>query len=111
MAESRVNDELWDEFHHLVNMTSRELEEWLRTDAAGEVTEPTPGETGHELGEHVVHVLGKRRADLTGADIAAMERVVRRIRQQRGDEPEPTAGDAHWRHRLMSVGHDPLRTL
>jgi hypothetical protein len=31
MAESRVSDELWNEFHQLVNMTSRELEDWLRT--------------------------------------------------------------------------------
>ena len=60
MAESRVSDELWNEFHQLVNMTSRELEEWLRTDSAGEVTEPAPEDTGHELGEHVVHILGKR---------------------------------------------------
>src|SRR5215218_9247971 len=42
MAESRVSDELWNEFHELVNMTSRELEDWLRTDSAGETTEPTP---------------------------------------------------------------------
>src|SRR4051812_6819396 len=110
MAESRVSDELWNEFHQLVNMTSKELEDWLRTDAAGEVTEPTPDETGHELGEHVVHVLGKRRADLTADDIAGMERVVRRIRRGRGEELESTAGDAHWRHMLMSVGHDPLRS-
>jgi hypothetical protein len=111
MAESRVSDELWNEFHQLVNMTSRELEEWLRTDSAGEVTEPAPEEAGHELGEHVVHILGKRRSDVTADDIAAMERVVQRIRQQRGETPEPKAGDTHWRHRLMSVGHDPLRPL
>ena len=33
-----VDDELWDEFHRVVNMNSRELEEWLRTQAA-----PLPG--------------------------------------------------------------------
>jgi hypothetical protein len=111
MAESRVSDELWNEFHELVNMTSRELEDWLRTDSAGETTEPTPDDTGHELGEQVVHILGKRRTDLTDADVAAMERVVRRVRRERGEEPEPTVGDAHWRHQLMSVGHDPLKPL
>jgi hypothetical protein len=111
MAESRVDDELWKEFHQLVNMTSRELEEWLWTDSAGELAEPSPDETGHSLGEHVVHILGKRRSDLTDDDIAAMERVVRRIRRERGEDPEPTAGDAHWRHKLMSIGHDPLRPL
>jgi len=111
MAESRVSDELWNEFHALVNMTSRELEEWLRTDSASESTEPAPEETGHELGEQVVHILGKRRADLTDADLDAMERVVQQVRHERGEEPEPTAGDARWRHKLMSVGHDPLKPL
>jgi hypothetical protein len=111
MAETRVSDELWTEFHQLVNMTSRELEEWLRTDSASENTEPTPDETGHALGEHVVRILGKRRSDLTDADMAAMEKVVRRVRSQRGEEPEPTAGDAHWRHKLMSIGHDPLKPI
>jgi hypothetical protein len=111
MAESRVSDELWTEFHELVNMTSRELEDWLRTDSAGETTEPAPDETGHEVGEQVVHILGKRRSDLTESDLATMERVVQRVRRERGDDPEPTAGDAHWRHKLMSVGHDPLKPL
>lgn len=34
MAET-VDDELWDEFHRVVNMTSRELEDWRRTRDAG----------------------------------------------------------------------------
>ena len=111
MAESRVSDELWNEFHELVNMTSRKLQDWLWTDSAGEEAEAAPEDTGHELGEHVVHILGKRRADLTDADLATMERVVQQVRRERGDDPEPTAGDAHWRHKLMSVGHDPLKPL
>ena len=27
---SGIDDELWGEFHHYVNMSSRELEDWLR---------------------------------------------------------------------------------
>lgn len=53
MAESRVDDALWNEFHRLVNMTSRELEDWLRTDASAENTEAFPDEAG-DLGAHVV---------------------------------------------------------
>ena len=34
MAHSEVDDELWNEFHHYVNMTSRELD-ILVTWAAG----------------------------------------------------------------------------
>lgn len=109
MAESRVDDVLWNEFHRLVNMTSRELEDWLRTDASAENTETFPDEAGEDLGAHVVRVLGKRRADLTDDDIGVMERVVLRVRGERGEDLDPVAGDAHWRHRLMSVGHDPLK--
>ncbi|TDD27674.1 DUF3140 domain-containing protein [Kribbella turkmenica] len=111
MAENRVSDELWTEFHELVNMTSRELADWLRTDSAGERTESASEDTGHSLGEKVVHILGKRRSDLTDEDLSAMEQVVRRVRSERGEEPEPTAGETHWRHNLMSIGHDPLKPL
>ena len=39
-------DELWDEFHTVVNMTSRELGDWLRVRAADEVGEALPDQTG-----------------------------------------------------------------
>jgi hypothetical protein len=29
--DERVDDSLWNEFHRVVNMTSRELEDWLRS--------------------------------------------------------------------------------
>ncbi|HET6625477.1 MAG TPA: DUF3140 domain-containing protein [Nocardioidaceae bacterium] len=109
MAHSQVDDELWDDFHRVVNMTSRELEEFLRADAAGEDTEEFPDQAGSPAGQQVVHILGKRRSDLTDDDVAVMTAVIGTVRAERGDEPEPTAGDADWRHRLMSLGHDPLR--
>lgn len=64
MAQSAVDDELWEEFHRVVNMTSRELEEWLRTHSADEGTEPLPDQAGTETGQHVVHIPSKRRTDL-----------------------------------------------
>ncbi len=109
MANSNVSEDLWDEFHVVVNMTSRELDEYLRADAAGEDSEQLPDQAGSPTGQQVLHILGKRRSDVTDADIGVMEAVVGTIRAERGDEPEPTAGDAAWRHRLMSLGHDPLR--
>ena len=36
MAVEHVDDELWNEFHRVVNMTSGELREWLLTRAADE---------------------------------------------------------------------------
>ena len=104
-----TDDELWDEFHRVVNMTSRELSDWLRTRDAGERTEELPDQSGPPTGQHVLHVLGKRKADLTDDDRRVMQKVVRRVHEQRRDDLEPTAGDEGWRHRLMSIGHDPLK--
>ncbi|RZQ63801.1 DUF3140 domain-containing protein [Amycolatopsis suaedae] len=104
-----IDPELWDEFHRVVNMTSRELSEWLRTRSAGEETEELPDHSGTPTGRKVLDILGKRKADVTGDDIEVMRRVVDRVHAERRDDLEPTAGEAHWRHRLMSVGHDPLK--
>jgi Protein of unknown function (DUF3140) len=106
---AEVDDELWQEFHTVVNMTSRELEDWLRTRSADEDDEALPDQAGTPTGRHVVQILGKRRTDLTDDDVRVMRRVVERVREQRRDDLEPTAGDPNWRHRLMSLGHDPLK--
>lgn len=105
----QVDEELWAEFHRVVNMTSRELSDWLRTRSATEEGEELPDQAGTPTGRHVLDVLGKRKADLTADDERVMRAVVDRVRNERRDDLEPTAGEAHWRHRLMSVGHDPLR--
>ncbi|HYH29821.1 MAG TPA: DUF3140 domain-containing protein [Pseudonocardia sp.] len=106
-----VDDELWDEFHRVVNMTSRELGDWLRTRDAGEDTEELPDQAGTPTGQEVLGILGKRRVDLTAEDEHVMRRVVERVHAQRRDDLEPTAGQAGWRHRLMSLGHDPLKPV
>jgi hypothetical protein len=56
-----------------------------------------------------VQILGKRRTDLTDKDVAVMEKVVAKVHDERREDLEPTAGQAHWRHKLMTIGHDPLK--
>ena len=104
-----VDPELWDEFHRVVNMSSRELSEWLRISSANEEAEELPDQAGSPTGRQVLHILGKRRVDLTADDEQTMRRVVEVIRAERGEDFEPTAGQDHWRHRLMTIGHDPLK--
>ncbi|GAA1133184.1 DUF3140 domain-containing protein [Nocardioides aquiterrae] len=111
MAESIVDDELWEDFHTVVNMTSRELRDWLAVQGAGEETEEVPDRAGSHLGHRVLAVLGKRRSDVTPDDVDVMEQVVTRVTSQRRDDLEPTAGEAAWRRRLMNVGHDPLKPV
>lgn len=108
MAEA-VSDELWNEFHRVVNMTSRELEDWMRVQSADEDAEELPDQAGRSLGRRVLGILGKRRVDLTGDDVHAMQKVVDTVHAERSDDLEPTAGDEHWRHRLMAIGHDPMK--
>ncbi|WP_212732780.1 DUF3140 domain-containing protein [Streptomyces sp. TP-A0874] len=102
-------DRLWNEFHRVVNMTSDELSTWLRTESAGEESEALPDDAGSENGRHVLAILQKRRMDLTDDDIRVMYKVVDTVEQQRRDDLEPKAGQGHWRHRLMRIGHDPLK--
>jgi Protein of unknown function (DUF3140) len=110
MAENHVSDELWQEFHDVVNMTSRELADWLLVEASGEVAAETDATLPElEVGELVVAILGKRRTDLTDDDIDTMQQVVDQVRTIRGDEPEPEAYDDDVRRMLMSFGHDPLK--
>ncbi|MCE0766205.1 DUF3140 domain-containing protein [Pseudonocardia kujensis] len=110
MAE-HVDDSLWNEFHRVVNMTSRELEDWLRTDSADVDAEVEPDHAGTPTGREVLAVLRKRREDLTAADAECMQRVVDRVLSQRRDDLEPTAGQAAWRRKLMRLGHDPLKPV
>ena len=111
MSSAIEDQELWDEFHRVVNMTSRELADWLRTSAATEDAEALPDQAGAPTGQQVLRILGKRRGDLTADDTRVMRKVVDRVRAQRRDDLEPTAGQDAWRHRLMSLGHDPLKPV
>ena len=110
-AQRKVDAELWEEFHRVVNMTSRELGDWLRVQSAGEETEELPDHAGRSLGQRVLGILGKRQVDLTDEDVAAMTKVVDVVQRERGEDLEPTAGDDHWRRRLMGIGHDPMKPV
>lgn len=106
-----VDPGLWAEFHRVVNMTSRELSEWLRTRSAHEDTEELPDQAGTKTGRAVLDVLQKRRVDLTDEDERVMRKVVDRVHAERGIDMEPKAGQENWRHRLMTIGHDPLKPV
>ncbi len=108
-TEALEVDALWAEFHSVVNMTSQELGAWLRTSSAGEEAEQPPEDSGPEQGRGVLAILRKRQMDLTDADIDLMYEVVDTVRNERAAGPRATVPEPAWRHRLMSLGHDPLR--
>jgi hypothetical protein len=109
VAQTPVDEDLWNEFHRVVNMTSRELSDWLRTRSADDEAEELPDRSGTQTGQHVLSILRKRKTDVDENDIRVMRDVVDRVHTERRDDLEPTQGEAHWRHRLMTIGHDPLK--
>ncbi|MEU7061605.1 DUF3140 domain-containing protein [Streptomyces sp. NPDC046197] len=112
MTDALEADALWQDFHRVVNMTSAELMAWLRVRDADENTEPLPEEAGTPTGRHVVAILQKRRTDLTDDDLRVMRTVVDRVTRQVDlyEEPEvEEADETRRRHRLMDLGHDPLK--
>ncbi|MFF7448826.1 MULTISPECIES: DUF3140 domain-containing protein [unclassified Streptomyces] len=109
MADALELDALWEDFHRAVNMTSQELAAWLRVSEADEDTEPLPEHAGSPTGQHVLAILQKRRTDLTDDDVQVMYEVVDAVSDKADTENEPEPEETRRRHRLMSLGHDPLR--
>ncbi|MFI9340668.1 DUF3140 domain-containing protein [Streptomyces sp. NPDC052773] len=109
MADSPELGALWEDFHRVVNMTSQELDSWLRTRDAGELTEPLPDQAGPPLGQQVLAILRKRRTDLTDEDVRVMSKVVEMVSGQTDMANEPEPERTSRRHALMSIGHDPLK--
>ncbi|MGH3771095.1 MAG: DUF3140 domain-containing protein [Pseudonocardiaceae bacterium] len=108
MVDTALHEgELWHEFHRVVNMSSRELADWLRTHSAGPDAESLPVQRGTPTGQQVLRILSKRRVDLTADDFQVMRGVIRRVHAERGGYGK--AARTGWRHRLMSLGHDPLK--
>ena len=113
MADALETEALWEDFHRVVNMTSVELAAWLRVRDAEERSEPLPASSGSATGRHVLAILQKRRTDLTDDDVRVMYKVVETVGDlvDMDDEPEPERApdDTRRRHRLMTLGHDPLK--
>ncbi|GCB52486.1 DUF3140 domain-containing protein [Streptomyces sp. NL15-2K] len=109
MTDALELDALWEDFHRVVNMTSQELAAWLRVSDADETVEPLPEQAGTPTGQHVLAILQKRRTDLTDDDIRTMYEVVDTVTAQTDAANEPEAEETRRRHRLMTLGHDPLK--
>lgn len=99
-----------DEFSEAVNMTPKELEDWLGTDESKSVGDSDDGEsTGHRSGRRIVELQQRKVADLTDADHDHMAKVVGYVHRHLAQGPEGDVESSRWRYSLMNWGHDPLR--
>ena len=107
-------DEVRSEFSERVNMTPKELEDWLETDESQAVGQKDgAGESvGHESGRRIVAILRKKKADVDDDDLAHMRKVngyIARHLEQRPDHSDAELAGMKWTHSLKNWGHDPLK--
>jgi ribosomal protein S3AE len=106
------DDQTRKDFDEAVNMTASELKKWLDTDESKSVGQKKDGageSTGHESGRHIVRILEKKKADLTGDDYAHMRKVVGYVKRHSAQQPEGDITDTDWRYSLMNWGNDPKK--
>ncbi|MET9001490.1 DUF3140 domain-containing protein [Amycolatopsis sp. NPDC004169] len=103
------DEETRREFGDSVNMTAKQLDDWLRTDESKAAGQHKDSESiGHQSGRRIVEILHKKKDDLTGDDLAHMRKVVGYVHRHLAQRPSGDVKDTTWRHSLMNWGHDPL---
>jgi hypothetical protein len=106
-----VADDIHAEFSDAVNMTPKELEDWLGTEESKSSGQHKDGgeSTGHESGRHIVQILRKKKADITEADEQHMRKVVGYVHRHLAQRPKGDISETTWRYSLMNWGHDPAK--
>ncbi len=85
-----------EEFDEAVNMTPKELEEWLETNESKSVGQSDGGgeSKGHESGRRIVEILGKKKSDYTDDDVEHMKRVNGYVKRHLGQGPDKDLEDS-----------------
>jgi DNA topoisomerase VI subunit B len=108
---AKSDEQLMEEFDEAVNMSAKELKEWLQTGESREVGQKDGGgeSRGHESGRRIVEILEKDRDDYTENDVSHMRDVVSYVHRHQAQRPEGDVEDTNWRYSLINWGHDPLK--
>jgi hypothetical protein len=98
-------------FEEAVNMTPKELEEWLETEESKSVGQSDGGgeSKGHESGRRILEIKHKKKSDYTDDDVEHMKKVNGYVKRHLGQGPKNGIEDSKWRYSLMNWGHDPLK--
>jgi hypothetical protein len=108
---AKDRQQIVEEFDEAVNMTRKELEDWLQTDESQSVGQSDNGgeSKGHESGRMIVEILKKNKSGYTDKDVDQMQRVVSYVHRHQAQKPSGDLEDSTWRYSLMNWGHDPLK--
>lgn len=106
------DEDVYQEFKKLVNMTARQIETHLETEESKAVGWKNEGDSesiGHASGRKIVEILGKKKADVDEEDEKHLHKVVAYIKRHLAQKPDGDIKDTNWRYSLMNWGHDPLK--
>jgi uncharacterized protein DUF3140 len=98
-----------DQFDDSVNMTRKELEEWLQTKESKSVGQGEGESKGHESGRRIAKIFQTNRSDYTNEDLERMKKVNAYVKRHLGQGPKGDVEDSNWRYSLMNWGYDPLK--
>jgi hypothetical protein len=106
-----ARSQIAQEYGSAVNMTPTELEHWLDTDESRSVGQKDGGgeSVGHHSGRRIVEIARTKKADLSDADYAHMQKVVGYVHRHLAQEPSGEVTGTAWRYSLMNWGHDPKK--
>ena len=118
-VDENEQQEVYEDFNNHVNMTPKELEEWLETDESKSVgwkgeggDDESKEAIGHRSGRRIVEIKRTHKADLTQDDYDHMQKVVNYVKRhsaQRPDHPPEELQQMDWTYSLKNWGHDPLK--
>lgn len=111
MADTNDHDEIWTAFREGVNMTPKELKDWLETEQSQAVGQKSGGgeSVGHDSGRRIIEIKETKKADLTEEQWAHMKKVNGYIARHSKQRPKGDIEDTKWRYSLMNWGHDPMK--
>jgi Protein of unknown function (DUF3140) len=94
--------QLIEKFDEAVNMTPKELEEWLQTEESKSIGQSDGGgeSKGHESGRRIVKIKRKNKSDYTD-DVEHMKRVNSYVKRHLGQGPKNDVENSKWRYSLV----------
>jgi Protein of unknown function (DUF3140) len=105
------NETVLRDFREAVNMSAKEIDNWLKTEESQSVgmKEQDEESVGHQSGRHIVELLRMPESDYREDDYKQMRRVISYIHRHSAQRPHKDVEHTRWRYSLKNWGHEPLK--
>ncbi|MFP4091025.1 MAG: DUF3140 domain-containing protein [Cyclobacteriaceae bacterium] len=110
---SDEKQEIYQDFSDNINMSPKEIEDWLDTEKSKSVgIDSGDGESkGRKSAKKIIDIRRKKKADLTDRDYEHMKKVNAYVKRHSAQKPSGDIKDSNWRYSLKNWGHDPCKEM